>query len=78
MIAIRNVEILSPIRSPFNEEYRFRITFECVSPLEDGKSFMLSPSPTRPHATQRHRRCEGLYKVLNPSIWSQLNPGVVA
>lgn len=38
MIAIRNVEILSPIRAPFSEEYRFRITFECISPLEDGKS----------------------------------------
>lgn len=37
MIAIRNVEILSPIRAPFSEEYRFRITFECISPLEDGK-----------------------------------------
>ena len=50
MIAIRNVEILSPARAPFNEEYRFRITFECISPLEDGKSrswVMLSLSPTR-------------------------------
>jgi len=50
MIAIRNVEILSPVRAPFNEEYRFRITFECISPLEDGESgshIMLRLFPTR-------------------------------
>lgn len=51
MIAIRNVEILSPIRAPFNEEYRFRITFECISPLEDGESglrFRARAPPTQP------------------------------
>lgn len=60
MIAIRNVEILSPVRAPFNEEYRFRITFECVSPLEDGKSdswFMLSLSPTRRRDTVAAKVC---------------------
>jgi len=60
MIAIRNVEILSPVRAPFNEEYRFRITFECVSPLEDGKSgsgFMLGFSPTRHRDTVASRVC---------------------
>ena len=58
MIAIRNVEILSPVRAPFNEEYRFRITFECISPLEDGEYWLRFRAHPTSYATQRHRRLE--------------------
>ena len=60
MIAIRNVEILSPIRAPFNEEYRFRITFECISPLEDGESglrFCARAPPTQRRDTVAGNVC---------------------
>jgi hypothetical protein len=38
MIAIRSIDFTSPARARFNENYKFKITFECMSPLEDGQS----------------------------------------
>jgi hypothetical protein len=70
MIAIRNVEILSPIRSPFNEEYRFRITFECISPLEDGKSAQVLYSAYVPRDTETPSLRRFLQSA-NYSIWGQ-------
>jgi hypothetical protein len=41
MIAIRGIDFTSPARARFNENYKFKITFECMSPLEDGMAMNL-------------------------------------
>ncbi|KAG8755553.1 Histone chaperone asf1 [Serendipita sp. 396] len=41
MIAIRSIDFTSPARARFNENYKFKITFECMSPLEDDVEWKL-------------------------------------
>ncbi|PVF96384.1 anti-silence-domain-containing protein [Serendipita vermifera] len=41
MIAIRGIDFTSPARARFNENYKFKITFECMAPLEDDVEWRL-------------------------------------
>ncbi|KIM26612.1 hypothetical protein M408DRAFT_182243 [Serendipita vermifera MAFF 305830] len=41
MIAIRNIEFTSPSQARFSDNYKFKITFECMSPLEDDVEWKL-------------------------------------
>ncbi|KAG8829975.1 Histone chaperone asf1 [Serendipita sp. 399] len=41
MIVIRSIDFTSPARARFSENYKFKITFECMSPLEDDVEWKL-------------------------------------